>query len=165
MRLAVRHQIFPNEGRWFSPAANLRILATISTFLSTHLPDSRFGNLSCAIAGKVLCMGSPIKLIVPSQTARRTVPRSALFRNTRPRKWALEQALRSNLLPRCNRSKHYRFWATRSYLSGPASNWAHASKPQCLLGFALLLLLLLTLVPSSLVNGSLLTIELWLSAT
>jgi hypothetical protein len=46
--------------------------------------------------GKVLCMGSPIKLIVPSQTARRTVPRSALFRNTRPRKWALEQALRSN---------------------------------------------------------------------
>ncbi|MCU1252684.1 MAG: hypothetical protein JWQ49_5713 [Edaphobacter sp.] len=51
MRLEVRHQIFPNEGRWFSPAANLRILATISTFLSTHLPDSHFGNLSCDHCG------------------------------------------------------------------------------------------------------------------
>jgi dipeptidyl aminopeptidase/acylaminoacyl peptidase len=38
-RLEVRHQtiLFPNEGHWFSPAAHLRILATVSSFLTTHL--------------------------------------------------------------------------------------------------------------------------------
>jgi len=38
-RLEVRHEIIllPKEGHWFSPAAHLRILAIISTFLSTHL--------------------------------------------------------------------------------------------------------------------------------
>jgi carboxymethylenebutenolidase len=38
-RLEVRHQtiLFPNEGHWFSPAAHFRILATISSFLNTHL--------------------------------------------------------------------------------------------------------------------------------
>ena len=38
-RLEVRHQtvLFPGEGHWFSPAAHLRIFATISTFLGAHL--------------------------------------------------------------------------------------------------------------------------------
>ncbi len=38
-RLEVRHQtlLIPHEGHWFSPAAHLRILTTVTTFLKTHL--------------------------------------------------------------------------------------------------------------------------------
>jgi carboxymethylenebutenolidase len=38
-RLEVRHRtmILPNEGHWFSPAAHLRILSTVSAFLRSHL--------------------------------------------------------------------------------------------------------------------------------
>ena len=38
-RLDVRHQmeLLPNEGHWFSPAAHLRILGAVSTFLKANL--------------------------------------------------------------------------------------------------------------------------------
>ncbi len=38
-RLEVRHQtlLLPNEGHWFSPAAHMKILAAVSTFLRTYL--------------------------------------------------------------------------------------------------------------------------------
>ena len=38
-RLEVRHQtvLLPKEGHWFSPAAHMRMLSTISEFLTTHL--------------------------------------------------------------------------------------------------------------------------------
>lgn len=38
-RLEVRHQtlLLPDEGHWFSPASNLRILAAVSAFLARHL--------------------------------------------------------------------------------------------------------------------------------